>query len=97
MFTSFYRWRYSSLGLFAGFASSPAKSATVECFIPALGPTPVDGCPCAMFRAISLNSQAESAQFRQKFTEKDTESWKYFHYPMVFSVCDHQVFPRGHR
>jgi len=79
MSTSFYRWPYSCLGLFAGLASSPAKSAKVECFIPALGPTPVDDCPCAMFGAISLNSQAKSAQFRQTFTKQDTKSWKYFH------------------
>jgi len=84
MSTSFYRWPYSCLGLFAGFALSPTKSARVNCFKPALGPAPVDGCSCALFGAISLNSQAKSAQFRQKFTKQDTNSWKHLHYSILF-------------
>jgi hypothetical protein len=61
MSTSFYRWPYSCLGLFAGLELLPTKSAPVNCFKLALGPAPVDGpaCSCALFGTISLNSQAK--------------------------------------
>ena len=75
---------YSFLGLFAGLTLSPTKSAPVNCFKPALGPAPVDGCKCALFGANSLNSQAKSAQSRQKFTNQDTDSLKHLHYSILF-------------